>query len=377
MIFWSSRSAPLGDTHQETMNRHRAILLACLVAVAATAAPGLTPARDRLRVATGHQAPFVMKENGALTGFSVDLWKEIARRIGVDFEWLDLGSSNEQMDAIVQGRADVAISAIKMTPDRENLVDFSAPYLESGLQIMVPVSNEGTPLWSVIHAAISATIREVAVVVMVVYLLLAHVLWLVERGSNPRFQKGYVRGILEGLWGVALIIATGEYGDRDTPSVVRRLTVALVWLFGMVLVAQFTASVTSSLTVRHLRATIQGPEDLPGKRVGTLQDTVASDYLTTFGIPYLVVKDHVDGARKMKDGEVQAIVFDAPTLQYWAAREGRGVVQVVGPIFRPESFAIAVPEGSKLRKKINQALLSMYADGTYESFRSKWFTAVR
>ena len=36
-------------------------------------------------------------------------------------------------------------------------------------------------------------------------------------------------------------------------------------------------------------------------------------------------------SNKITHGKAQAIVFDAPTLQYWAAKRGRGVVQIVGP----------------------------------------------
>lgn len=80
-----------------------------------------------------------------------------------------------------------------------------------------------------------------------------------------------------------------------------------------------------------------------------------------------------DAIRMLLQGEAQAVVFDAPTLQYWAAREGNGQVQVVGPLFMPERYAIAVGEGSALRKPINQALLQMAADGTYERLRANWF----
>jgi len=52
-------------------------------------------------------------------------------------------------------------------------------------------------------------------------------------------------------------------------------------------------------------------------------------------------------------------------------------VQVVGPIFRPEKYAIAVVEGSSLRKSINEALLELYEDGTYETLYEKWFSPGR
>jgi len=76
----------------------------------------------------------------------------------------------------------------------------------------------------------------------------------------------------------------------------------------------------------------------------------------------------------LTEGEVQAVVFDAPTLQYWAAKQGQGVVRVVGPLFRQEKYAIAVAEGSGLRKRINQALLKIYEDGTYEQIYARWFS---
>jgi polar amino acid transport system substrate-binding protein len=70
-------------------------------------------------------------------------------------------------------------------------------------------------------------------------------------------------------------------------------------------------------------------------------------------------------------------VFDSPTLQYWAAKQGNGVVQMVGPIFRPEKYGIAVAEGSALRKPINEALLEICDDGTYERIYAKWFSQGR
>ena len=69
------------------------------------------------------------------------------------------------------------------------------------------------------------------------------------------------------------------------------------------------------------------------------------------------------------------MVFDAPSLEYWAANEGHGTVEVVGPIFRPEKYAMAVANGSALRKRIDKALLEIYKDGTYERIYSAWFSS--
>ena len=50
------------------------------------------------------------------------------------------------------------------------------------------------------------------------------------------------------------------------------------------------------------------------------------------------------------------------------------MLQVVGPRFRPDKIAMAVKNGSPLRKRIDEALLGIYQDGTYENIYAKWFS---
>jgi ABC-type amino acid transport substrate-binding protein len=332
---------------------------------------------ETLRIVTGRIAPFVLPE-GPLAGFSVDLWTALAQRLGANVVVTDLGrvSDEAQLQALRNGEADIAISAIAMTPAREALVDFSTAYFDSGLQIMV---RPGTAsVWSAAAAAVATRANgEILLVGALTVLLLANLLWLVERRGNPSFQRGYVRGVLEGLWGVMLIIATGEHGERENNGAVKRLTVVCMWVVGVVLVAQFTATVTASLTVRELRSSIQGPGDLPGKTIATVAGTIAADYLTALHLPYVSINSAQDGYDRLLDGTVQAVVFDAPTLEYWQSRLGAGELQVVGPVFRPLKYGIAVAQGNPLRKRINEALLEMYADGTYEDIFRKWFAPAK
>jgi ABC-type amino acid transport substrate-binding protein len=46
-------------------------------------------------------------------------------------------------------------------------------------------------------------------------------------------------------------------------------------------------------------------------------------------------------------------------------------------VFRPAKYAIAVPIGSPLRKRINEALLGMQADGSAEEIERRWFATNR
>ena len=129
--------------------------------------------------------------------------------------------------------------------------------------------------------------------------------------------------------------------------------------------------VNSSQTVQRLRSSIAGPRDPRGKCIETQPGTVTADYLTRRRILFVEVNDGAGGGDLLIRGKVQAIVYDAPTPQYCLARSNRSDPRIVGPHFMPEMYGVAVAVGSRLRKRINEALLEVYQDGTYELIYEK------
>jgi ABC-type amino acid transport substrate-binding protein len=358
---------------------HRCVaLLLVLVAMAIGLGAADAGAQDHapravLRVAVKPIEPFVFKQGTELTGFSIDLWNALAQSLKVDTSWIEVATVDDQLQAVKNGKADAAIAAITITQERDRLVDFSHPYFDSGLQILVRAEDSNR--WLDVFDSIPwSTIGVFLAAFLVIMFIVANVLWIVDRRTNERFRKGYLKGVGEALWGVALIVATGEHGDREGSRVAKRLIVFLMWLLGVVLIAQLTAMFSSTQTVARLNSTIHGPDDLAGKRVATVRGTVAAAYLTEQGLQYRDVASAEEGCDLVLKGEVQAMVFDAPTVQYLAAKRGNGVLQVAGPIFAAQKYGIAVPDGSPLRKQINDTLLEMYEDGRYKALYTKWFS---
>jgi ABC-type amino acid transport substrate-binding protein len=337
------------------------------------AAPA-TSTRPLLRVITGYAAPFVQLPGTPVSGYSIEVWQEVARRLGVDTAWTVLPdlSDEAQIVTIAEGGADLAISALAITAAREARVDFSLPYVESGLQILATAKTVH-PLAAMLSALLSPAIRDLLAAGTIILLALAHLLWLVERRHDPAFQRPYPRVIAEALWGVVLIVATGEHGDRHTPRVVKRLTVAVLWLLGVVMIAQFTATVTAALTVDQLRSDIRGPNDLPGLTIATAPGSIAATWLQARDLPFVPVQDNEQAYAMLVRGEIQAIVYEAPQLRHWLATRGPSMATLVGPVFRPEYYGIALPPGSPLRKPINAALLAMQEDGTADAISRRWF----
>jgi polar amino acid transport system substrate-binding protein len=365
--------------------RARRALLGSLVVVALVAAwvvVAQAPARaaatefGHLRVATKPLEPFVMKQGDQWVGFSIDLWNALAQRLSLDYEWVEVANVGAQIEAVRTGQAEAAMAGISMTAEREAIVDFSYPYFDAGLQILTRPTGKPS-VWRQVSLLFTPGLLTVVALALVFAVIMGHVIWLLERKRRPEFSGGYLRGVVEGVWWLCQVVATGEYLDTETRSLVRRMLTMGGWLIGVALIAQFTATITSNLTVQQLTSSIAGPEDLPGKSIATVRTSTAATYLTARGLPYTGVDKIEDAYSLLSQGKVQAVVYDSPVLTYYAATKGRGQAEVVGSIFRPEKYGIALPSGSALRKPLNEALLGLYQDGTYEQIRAKWFGGIR
>jgi len=88
-----------------------------------------------------HLKPFVFSdEQGNYTGFDIDVWREIAGSVGLKFELLPMAFT-ELLPALQDGRIDAALGALSITAAREKSIDFSYPYYDAGLILMVKKDN--------------------------------------------------------------------------------------------------------------------------------------------------------------------------------------------------------------------------------------------
>ncbi len=215
--------------------------------------------------------------------------------------------------------------------------------------------------------------KQFVVAILILMLVPAHIVWALERRHDESIvrHKSYFPGIFEAAWWTVSCLATQS---EEMPKTVVARVVAVIWMFfAIIFTAYVTAALTANLTLQTLRGDIQGPDDLPGKRVATVSGSTSEGYLKGASIKSLAFPG-IDGALEaLRKKEVEAVVFDAPILKYFAATRGAGQVSLVGPVFRHESYGFVLPNNSPWRKKINFALLSLREDGTYDALNTKWF----
>lgn len=86
--------------------------------------------------------PFEFKnEKGEFTGFDVQLWDAVAKDLGLDYKWQTM-DFNGIIPALQSKSIDAAIAGITIKSSREEVVDFSYPYYDAGLVIMVRADND-------------------------------------------------------------------------------------------------------------------------------------------------------------------------------------------------------------------------------------------
>lgn len=86
--------------------------------------------------------PFEFKgKDGKYTGFDVELWEAIAKRLGVDYQLVPM-DFNGLIPGLTTGNLDVVLAAIFIKAEREKAIDFSHPYFRAGLKVMVRAENE-------------------------------------------------------------------------------------------------------------------------------------------------------------------------------------------------------------------------------------------
>jgi len=111
------------------------LLITMLLSMATVAiADGVDGPMQKAKIKVAISADFppfeYYNENEELYGFDIDLMNYIGERIGFDIEFVNM-SFDQLFSAVMGGDVDCAISAISITEERNNVIDYTIPYLSA------------------------------------------------------------------------------------------------------------------------------------------------------------------------------------------------------------------------------------------------------
>jgi polar amino acid transport system substrate-binding protein len=318
-------------------------------------------AERTLVVGTHSLPPFVVRAaDGRWTGESIELWREIAAEEGLRFELQERDLAG-LFRGLEDGSLDVAAAAITVTEDREARVDFTHPFFTTGLAIALTRERAESwldPVFMVFNPVFLGLLAAFAAL----QLLVGALMWLLERRHNPHFPGSPVAGVGAGMWWAVVTMSTVGYGDKVPRSGGGRLLAMLWMLASLVLLTTVTASITTSLTLGRLEARVSGPEDLGKLDVGTVTASTSEAFLRDARMNYRSYADADGGLTAIVRGEIEALVYDEPTLAALITGTYADHVVLLPHTFQRQDYAFALPTGSPLREPINRILARRVAE---------------
>jgi ABC-type amino acid transport substrate-binding protein len=315
--------------------------------------------------------PFAVRQpDGSWGGISIELWESVGAELGWRTEFVDMGLK-QMLDAVAAGEVDAVAGALTITADREVKMDFSHPFMSSGLAIAVPRDAGGGWL-GVVQRLFSERFLSVIAGLGGVLLAVGVVVWLMERRRNAQFGGSPLHGIGSGLWWSAVTMTTVGYGDK-APQTFAGRAVALVWMFASVIViSSFTAAIATALTIGELGGKVEDENDLARVRVITVDASTSAAYLDLKGHDYRRVDDLDQALDLLAGGRADAVVYDEPILRYRVKQGFADSLVVLPGTFERQDYGIAMPSGSQLREPLNRELLRHLRDPAWRTTLARY-----
>ncbi len=331
--------------------------------------------KNELKVDVALFSPCVIQEDGKLTGFDIEIWETICKDLNYTSKY-NIIPFSKILKGLEAKTTDIAIAGISITSDRENNVDFSHHYLDSGLSILVKNNKKQANIIPVIiNKLFTLEMLYLLGILFILLLIWGIALWRAEKGADV-ISDVFSKGFPDATWCSWAIMTTIGFGDIYPKTMIGRLLTVPIFLTGCVIVGVVSAPVITAFTVRDIDvidSQIQKVSDLRGKKVATKKSSTSQKFLNSQrGIELYSKKSIYEAYKSLEQGEVNAVVFDSPGIYYYA-KNNPSTVAIVGGIFEKQYYGIATQKNSSLRKKINQSLLKIRENGDYEKIYKKWF----
>lgn len=344
-----------------------------LLCVPATISADAPPESITVGVSAVKPMVSTSKDGTAFTGFDIDVMAEIARRADLTVTYRAY-EFDQLIGAVEAGKVDAAMAGISITAEREGRIDFSQSYLDSGLQILVDSNHiREFTIWDIVTGRpFLMGFGQFVLLMIAVMAGLGLLLWITDHGSDALDDR-FVPGIFQGMWLAIVTSSTVGYGDVVPKKWVGKLGAAVCIILGTILFSVNSGMVAARMTTQSMQADYTTLKDLRGKRVATMRGTTSEAKLHDARTRLTLTASVEEAVRLLKHGKVDAVVYDAPVLRYYAHQDADGNVAVSGDLFDRQPYGIALPTGSPLRERFDTAILGMREDGTLDRISAQWF----
>ncbi|XP_051960029.1 glutamate receptor 4b isoform X1 [Xyrauchen texanus] len=372
-------------------------------------------------VTTIMEGPYVMLKknweqydgNEQYEGYCVDLASEIARHIGFKYKISIVPDGkygardpetkiwNGMVGELVYGKAEIAVAPLTITLVREEVIDFSKPFMSLGISIMIKKPQKSKPG---VFSFLDPLAYEIWMCIVFAYIGVSVVLFLVSRFSPyewhteepeegtdglPSDQPPNEFGIFNSLW-FSLGAFMQQGCDISPRSLSGRIVGGVWWFFTLIIISSYTANLAAFLTVERMVSPIESAEDLAKQTdiaYGTLDSGSTKEFFRRSKIavyekmwsymksaePTVFTKTTAEGvARVRKSKGKYAFLLESTMNEYTEQRKPCDTMKVGGNL-DSKGYGVATPKGSQLRSAVNLAVLKLNEQGLLDKLKNKWW----
>ncbi|XP_030950058.1 glutamate receptor 2.8-like [Quercus lobata] len=276
------------------------------------------------------------------------------------------GTYDELLYQIKTQRYDAVVGDITIVANRSLYVDFTLPYSESGVSMVVLVKDDDNKNLWIFLRPLSLNLW---LTTSVAFIFTGLVIWVLEHRVNTEF-----RGPPEQQLGLILWFSFSTLTFAHRERVVNNLSrfVLIIWMFLVLILTQsYTASLTSMLTVQRLQPTFVDVKEI--KRKGYLVGYQKGSFIKGLLMkqldfdesklkPYETPEEYHEALSKgILNGGVAAAFGEIPYIKLFLAKYCSRYT-MVGPTYKSDGFAFAFQQGSPLVPYISRAILNVTQD---------------
>ncbi|KAG7978478.1 hypothetical protein I3843_05G084800 [Carya illinoinensis] len=278
---------------------------------------------------------------------------------------------NELVNMVATNAFDAAVGDIAIVTNRTKSVDFTQPYIESGLVVVAPIKK-----FSRAWAFLRPFTPWMWVVTAAFFLIVGTVVWILEHRINDDFRGPPKKQLVTIMW---FSFSTMFFAHREnTVSTLGRI-VLIIWLFVVLIInSSYTASLTSILTAQQLSSPITGIDALVtsnepiGFQVGSFAENYLTDELNIPKSRLVALGSPEECAVALERGTVAAVVDEQPYMELFLSDHCRFSVR--GQEFTKSGWGFAFPRDSPLAVDMSTAILSLSENGELQRIHNKWLS---
>ncbi|CAG0889035.1 unnamed protein product [Cyprideis torosa] len=337
------------------------------------------------------------------SGYCIDLLTKFSNDLGFTYDlfrvedglWgavLPNGSWNGLIAALLKNKADIVLTSLKINSARATAIDFSVPFLDTGISIVVAKRTGIISPTAFLEPFDTASWMLVAfVAIQVATFAIFFFEWLSPRGYNMKCRPptGHRFSLLRCYWLVLAELFQASV-NVDLPKGYTARFLASVWsMFAVVFIAVYTANLAAFMITREEHHELSGLHDpriqnpfssKPALKFGTIPHG-NTDAVLRSNMPH--VHHYMQrynrssprtGVQALKTGELDAFVYDATALEYLVGQDDGCKVLTVGAWYAMTGYGVGFPKGSKYFSDFNKKLVEYRENGDLERLRRFWFT---